>query len=171
MLGINLMFAGFALTLNGVSYFMTLDNKVKALTNILIGFVIGTNAIFQTAQADSHVTFGFAAAMWLFSLNYFIIAAHIFFKSENWKVFGLYALFAAFVSFTFAGDTIVGLKHGAPPVMVFLWLMWAILWTQTFLALLFGIKSVDKFSPHILILNGVVSTFVPGMLILLGVIL
>jgi len=171
MLGVNLMFAGFALTLNGVSYFMEVDNKVKALTNILIGIVIGTNAIFQTAQATDHITYGFSAAMWLFALNYFIIAAHIFFKSDNWKVFGLYALFAAIVSFIFAGDTVMALEHGAPWEMIYLWLMWALLWTQSFLALLFGIKAVDKLSPHILILNGIASTFVPGMLILLGVIL
>ena len=171
MLGVNLIFAGFALTLNGVSYLTPVDNKVKGIANILVGIVIGMNAIFQVAQADSHITFGFAAAMWLFSLNYFIIAAHIFFNSTNWKVFGLYALFAAIVSFIFAGDTMVGLAFGAPWEMVYMWLMWGVLWTQSFLAILFGIKAVDKFSPHILILNGVASTFVPGMLILLGVIL
>ncbi|MCL2225187.1 MAG: hypothetical protein FWB96_09515 [Defluviitaleaceae bacterium] len=171
MLGINLMFAGLALTLNGASYFVNFDNKVRAIANILIGIVIGINAIFQVAQADCNVTFGFSAIMWMFSLNYFIIAAHIFFKSENWKVFGLYALFAAIVSFVFAGDAVFALQHGAPRVMVYLWFMWAILWAQSFLALLFEIKIIDKFSPHILILNGIASTFVPGILILLGVIL
>jgi len=174
MLGVNLVFAGFALTLNGVSYLIKVDDKVKALANVLIGIVIGTNAVFQTSQAvelESTMHFGFSAAMWMFALNYIIIAAHIFFKSDNWKVFGLYALFAAIVSFIFAGDTAMALEHGAPWEMVYLWLMWAFLWTQSFLAILFGMKAVDKFSPHILILNGVASTFVPGMLILLGVIL
>jgi hypothetical protein len=49
--------------------------------------------------------------------------------------------------------------------------MWGVLWAQSFLASLLCIKAIDKFSPHILILNGVASTFIPGFLILLGVIL
>ena len=32
-------------------------------------------------------------------------------------------------------------------------------------------KNVDKYTPHILILNGIASTFIPGFLILLGIIL
>lgn len=168
MLGVNLVFAGFALTLNGFSYFVQVDDRVKALVNLLVGAVIAVNAVFQTALSTNHVGFGFAAATWMFAINYFIIAAHIFWGSKNWKIFGLYSLFACIISFTFAGDTLLG---GGPAVMVYLWLMWAILWLQSFVALLLGIKSVDKLSPYVLITNGIASTFVPGLLILLGVIL
>ena len=168
MLGVNLLFAGFALTLNGLSYFIEVDNKAKAIANVLVGFVIGVNAVFQTAQADCHVTFGFSAAMWLFALNYLIIAAHILLGAANWKVFGLYSLFASLVSFTFAGQAVF---VNAPAVMVYLWGMWGVLWAQSFLSIVVGSKTVDKFTPQVLILNGVASTFVPGFLILLGVIL
>jgi hypothetical protein len=168
MLGVNLLFAGFALTLNGVSYLTPVDNKVKGMANILVGIVIAVNAIFQTSQASDHVTFGFSAAMWLFALNYFIIAAHIFFNSDNWKVFGLYGLFAAVVAFVFAGDTII---NGGPWEMIYMWLMWAVLWAQSFFAILVGSKAIGKLTAPILILNGIASTFIPGFLILLGVIL
>jgi len=168
MLGVNLLFAGFALTLNGISYLTEVDNKVKGVANILVGAVIAINAVFQTAQAANYTAYGFSAAMWLFALNYFVIAAHILLKSNNWKVFGLYGLFASLVSFTFAAEAIV---NGAPWVLVYLWGMWGILWTQSFLACLLGIKPVDKLSPYILIINGVGSTFIPGFLILLGLIL
>ena len=168
MLGVNLLFAGFALTLNGVSYLTAFDNKAKAMANLLVGLIIAINAVFQTAQAACHVEFGFSAAMWLFALNYFIIGAHILFKSENWKVFGMYGLFASLVSFTFAVEAIV---NGAPWVMVYMWGMWGVLWAQSFFAILLGNKAIDKLTPHILILNGIASTFIPGFLILLGVIL
>jgi len=168
MLGINLLFAGFALTLNGVSYLTKVDDRVKGAANVLVGLIIAINAVFQVAAADSPITHGFAAAMWLFALNYFIIAAHIFFKADNWKVFGLYSLFAAIVSFVFAGDTAI---TGGPWEMIYLWGMWGILWVQSFLAILCGNKAVDKLTPHVLILNGIASTFVPGFLILLGIIL
>ena len=168
MLGVNLLFAGFALTLNGVSYITAVDNKAKAFANIFVGMVIAINAVFQTANATDHITFGFSAAMWLFAINYFIIAAHILLGSTNWKVFGLYGLFASIVSFTFAAD--VALANG-PWEMVYMWIMWGVLWVQSFLAILVGIKAIDKLTPHILILNGLSSTFIPGFLILLGVIL
>ena len=168
MLGVNLLFAGFALTLNGLSYLIEVDNRAKAMANIFVGFVIGVNAVFQTAQADCHVTFGFSAAMWLFALNYMIIAAHLLLGATNWKVFGLYSLFASVVSFTFAGEAIF---VGAPAVMIYLWSMWGVLWAQSFLSIIVGSKIVDRFTPHILILNGIASTFIPGFLILLGIIL
>ncbi|MCL2564675.1 MAG: AmiS/UreI family transporter [Defluviitaleaceae bacterium] len=168
MLGINLLFAGFALTLNGVSYLTKVDDKAKAAANILVGVIIAVNAVFQTAMATDHVTFGFSAAMWLFALNYFIIATHIIIKADSWKVFGLYGFFASVVSLVFAGDTFI---NNGPWEMVYMWLMWAVLWAQSFFAIMPDIKAVDKFTPHILIINGIASTFIPGLLILLGIIL
>ena len=165
MLGVNLLFAGFALTLNGFSYYTKIDNKVKGIANILVGIVIAINAVFQTSQATEFFEFGFSAAMWMFALNYFMIAAHLLVNSENWKAFGLYSLFAAIVSFTFTWDSVV---TEAPIVFIYLWAMWGVLWGQSFLAILVGMKSVDKYSPHVLILNGIASTFVPGLLMLLG---
>ena len=168
LLGVNLLFAGFALTLNGVSYLIPVDNRAKGMANVFVGMIIGINAIFQTAQASDHVTYGFAAAMWLFALNYFIISAHIFLNCGNWKVFGLYGLFASIVSFTFAGEALI---TGAPLVLVYLWCMWGLLWAQTFGSVLMENKTIDKCTPHILIINGLASTFIPGFLILLGLIL
>jgi hypothetical protein len=168
MLGINLLFAGFALTLNGISYLTKIDDRARGAANALVGFIIAFNAIFQTAAADGYAAHGFAAAMWLFAINYFIIAAHILFKADNWKAFGLYSLFASIVSFVFAGDVLI---NSGPWEMIYLWAMWGILWVQSFLSILCGIKAVDKLTPHVLILNGIASTFVPGFLILLGVIL
>jgi len=168
MLGVNLLFAGFALTLNGVSYYIPVDKKVKGVINVLVGAVIAVNAVFSTAHAADHVGFGITAATWMFALNYFIIAAHVLCGSENWKAFGLYALFASVVSFVFAGESIV---TGAPWEFIYMWGMWGVLWAQGCLAILAGIKAIDKLTPHTLILNGVASTFVPGILILLGIIL
>ena len=168
MLGVNLIFAGFALVVNGVSYMMPVDDRVKGIINLLVGLIIAINAVFQISVATNHLAFGFAAAMWMFALNYFIIAAHIFYKSENWKIFGLFSLFASIVSFVFAGDL---LFTGGPVVMIFLWLMWALLWLQSFVAILLESTFVDKMGPYVLIANGIISTFVPGLLILLGIIL
>jgi len=171
MLGVNLLFAGFALSLNGISYLTKVDERVKAVANVFVGLVIAVNAIFQTgaagaAEEGGYIFYGFAAAMWMFALNYLIIAAHIFLKAENWKVFGVYSLFASLVAFVFAGDAIV---NGAPWELIVLWFMWALLWAQSFFAIITGVKWIGKLTPWILIVNGVGSTFLPGVLILLGV--
>lgn len=163
-----MIFAGFALTLNGFSYRVEVDTKVKGCVNLLVGIVIAINAIIQTLGAVNFVTFGFAAAMWLFAINYFIIAAHVLLNSTNWKIFGLYGLFATIISVIFAVDTFVG---NGPWEMIYMWLMWAILWGQGFFAIIFENKAIDKLTGPVLILNGIASTFIPGMLILLGVIL
>ena len=168
MLGVNLIFAGFALTVNGLSYKMEVDNKVKGVVNLLVGIIIAINAVFQTDQATSFIEFGFAAAMWLFALNYFIITAHIFLNSQNWKIFGLYGLFAALISIIFAFDTMLS---DGPWEMVYMWFMWAVLWAQGFFAIVLNIKTIDKLTAPVLLLNGIASTFIPGMLILLGIIL
>ena len=168
MLGVNLIFAGFALTLNGLSFLIPVDEKAKGIANLLVGVIIGINAVFQTASATDFITYGFAAAMWLFALNYFIIGAHIFLNSTNWKVFAIYGLFSAVVSVIFGLDTLL---NEGPWEMVYMWFMWAVLWAQTFVGGGLEVKKIDQLSPHILILNGLLSTFIPGILILLGIIL
>ena len=166
MLGINIVFAGFALTLNGLSYIKEFDSRARGLANAFVGTIIGLNAIFQVANASCYVGFGISASMWLFAVNYFLIAAHVLLKADNWKVYGLYSLFASVASFVFAGEALVaGLW-----IMFYLWCMWGGLWAQHFIAISLDNKKVDKYTPHILILNGITSTFVPGLLILLGII-
>ena len=49
MLGVNLLFAGFALTLNGVSYITAVDNKVKGMVNVFVGGIIAVNASSRSA--------------------------------------------------------------------------------------------------------------------------
>lgn len=168
LLGVNLVFAGFVLTLNGLSYKIEVDSKTKGAANLLVGIVIAINAILQTVIANSYFEFGFAAAIWLFSLNYLMIAFHIFYQSENWQVFGIYSLFAAVFSIIFAINNLV---YNGPWELVYMWIMWAILWGQSFVAITLKCHKADKLSGAVLVINGIMSTFIPGVLILLGIIL
>jgi len=168
MLGINLLFAGFALTLNGISYIKPVDDKAKGISNAIVALIIAINAVFQISQAYNHIAFGFGAAMWLFAVSYFLVAIHILFKSTNWGAVGLYGLFAGLVSIAFAIDIIVA---GGPWEMAYMWSMWSVLWLQSFFAISLNLNAINKVTPHVLILNGIASTFVPGILVLLGIIL
>ena len=176
MLAINIIFAGFVLTLNGISFFekAKIDQKVKGAANALVGVLIAINAVLQTISATTFYEFGFAAAMWLFAANYLILAFYIFLKAENYGTFGVFSAFATIVSLIFAIEQIITLAsaygHWMNGIFIFLWGMWALLWLQSFLSTFFNNKFINKLTPYILIANGVLSTFVPGMLMVLGVI-
>ena len=176
MLAINIIFAGFVLTLNGFSLIerAKIDQKVKGAINLTVGILIAINAIIQTIIADSMMEFGFAAAMWLFAINYLILAFHIFLKAESYKAFGLFSGFATIVSLIFAMHNMYLAITAAEVaafgiVIIILWFMWAILWLQSFLAMTLEIKWINKLSVFILIFNGVLTTFLPGMLMVLGI--
>ncbi|MCL2555902.1 MAG: AmiS/UreI family transporter [Firmicutes bacterium] len=174
MLAINIIFAGFVLTLNGFSLIekAKIDQKVKGAINLTVGVLIAVNAILQTIIAGGMVDspyqmmhFGFAAAMWLFSVNYLILGFHVFLKAESYKAFGLFSAFASIVSFIFAVEAVIA----GGWLFIVLWFMWAVLWLQSFLTMTLEIKWAGKLSAAILIINGVISTFLPGMLMVLGV--
>ena len=166
MLGINLLFAGFALSLNGVSYFVKIDRKMIGFANLIVGLIIALNSIIGVVQASGIADYSNAAGGFLFAVNYILIfVSHI--KEDNFKMFGFFELFATVVSIIYAVSTALSGVY----ILTYLWAMWALLWLEGFLDSFCGVKGMSKVSPIILIANGVLSTFVPGVLILLGIIL
>ena len=166
MLGINLLFAGFALSLNGASYFVKIDRKMIGFANLVVGLIIALNSIIGVVQASGIADYSNAAGGFLFAVNYILIfVSHI--KEDNFKMFGFFELFATIVSIIYAVSTALSGVY----ILTYLWAMWALLWLEGFLDSFCGVKGMNKVSPIILIANGVLSTFVPGVLILLGIIL
>ena len=178
MLAVNIVFAGLVLALNGYALLpkSNVDKRVQGTVNAVVGALIAINAtitVFRAGHREGY-EFAHAAGGWLFTINYFIIAAHIFFKSESWKGFGFFSLFATIFSLIFAVDAIVNYFHW---IFIYMWFMWALLWFQSFLAMGINYKEgckfaafIGKLSAPILIINGIASTFIPGILMLLGVI-
>ena len=166
MLGINLLFAGFALSLNGVSYFVKIDRKMIGFANLIVGLIILTNSIIGVVQATGIADYSNAAGGFLFAVNYILIfISHI--KEDNFKLFGFFELFATIVSLIYTVTTAIAGVY----ILTYLWAMWAVLWFEGFLDSFCGIRAMSKVSPIILLANGLFSTFVPGVLILLGIIL
>ena len=166
MLGINLMFAGFALSLNGVSYYVKINRKMIAFANLLVGAIIFINSVIGVLQAASIADYSNSAGGFLFAVNYLLIfISHI--KEDTFKLFGFYELFAFIVSAIYVVSTAINGIY----ILTYLWAMWAILWFEGFLDSFCNIKNMDRISPIFLIANGILSTFVPGILILLGIIL
>ena len=166
MLGINLLFAGFALSLNGLSYYVKMDRKMIAFANLLVGAIIFINSIIGVFEATSIADYSNSAGGFLFAVNYLLIfISHI--KEDTFKLFGFYELFASIVSAIYVISTAISGIY----ILTYLWAMWAVLWFEGFLDSFCNVKTMSKISPIILIANGILSTFVPGILILLGIIL
>ena len=166
MLGINLVFAGFALSLNGVSYFTKIDRKMIGFANLVVGLIIFINSVIGVLQANCIADYSNAAGGFLFAVNYILIfISHI--KEDVFKMFGFFELFATIVSLIYVVSTALSGVY----ILTYLWAMWAVLWFEGFLDSFCNVKGMAKVSPFILIANGILSTFVPGILILLGIIL
>ena len=166
MLGINLLFAGFALSLNGVSYFVKVDRKMIGYANLIVGLIIFINSIIGVLHASAIADYSNAAGGFLFAVNYILIfISHI--REDNFKLFGFFELFATIVSLIYVVYTAIGGVY----ILTYLWAMWAALWLEGFLDSFCNIKVMVKVSPFMLMANGILSTFVPGVLILLGIIL
>ena len=122
MLGINLLFAGFILILNGIGGLRELNPKMHGVANILVGMVVGIDAIFQTSHSKGTIDFGHVAVMWIFSLNYILIAAHSFISPPDWLILGVYEIFASLVCAAFAYQS--WKQHNG--VLLYLWVMWGL---------------------------------------------
>lgn len=166
MLGINLLFAGLALSINGVAYYVKFDRKVLGFVNLIVGLIIFINSIVGVLQASQITDYSNSAGGFLFAVNYILLyISHT--KEDNFKVFGFFELFACIVSVVYMISSAIEGVY----ILTYLWLMWEVLWFEGFLDSFCGIKVMSKISPIVLIANGLFSTFIPGILILLGIIL
>ena len=161
MLGINLMFAGFALILNGISCIKPLNNKMVAIINGLVCLIIFLNSAIGVFNANGIVDYANAAGGFLFAINYLIIFAERMFNSD-FIVFGWFEMYAFIMSFAFGVYALVGEFY----FIAVLWFMWFVLWLVGFLATIAKWQFAQKISPLVLVLSGIISTGVPGLLIL-----
>lgn len=164
MLGINLAFAGFVLILNGISYWQELDRKVIGGVNLVVAGIIGVNSIIGVATAEGIVDYANSAGGFLFAFNYLLIGIERLLGS-NFAVFGWFQLYASLFSLAFGINCIVA---GAM-IMAYLWLMWFVLWLVGFMATYIS-HELDRICPYVLIANGLLSTGIPGILMLLQII-
>ena len=161
MLGINLMFAGFALILNGISCIKPLNNKMVAIINGLVGLIIFFNSVIGVFNANGIVDYANAAGGFLFAINYLIIFAERMFNSD-FIVFGWFEMYAFIISIAFGIYALVGEFY----FIAVLWFMWFVLWLVGFLATIAKWHFAQKISPLVLVFSGIISTGVPGLLIL-----
>lgn len=165
MLGVCLLFVGIVLINNGVCALYQVDEKSSAVMNILTGGLSLYINFVNLVQGNYYAagtgllfcfTYLFVAFQKLMKLNPIPFAWFSGFVAVNALIFGTVE--------GFLGSAALGL---APDIRwAAIWYLWAILWGTAFVEDVLG-RKLGKFVPCLQIFEGVVTAWIPAVLMLL----
>lgn len=167
MLGVCLLFVGIVLINNGMCTLYNVDRKSAAVMNILTGGLSVFINFVSLVQGNYYA----AGTGLLFGFTYLFVAFT--------KILKLSPIpFAWFSSFVAVNAVIFGTVegfHGSEALGIVpdirwaaIWYLWAILWGTAFVEDIMG-KKLGKFVPLLQIFEGVVTAWIPGVMLLLNI--
>ena len=137
--------------------------RTKVLANVLVAVLLLSINFSQLILPGIETNYIDVTSGLLFAFTYVIIAANIIFKLNpdplgiySALVF-IYAVIISILSFN-TGDIFFGV----------FWLVWSTSWLLTFLEIIVKSKLAAKMTPYMLLFQGTVATFIPGIMMLLG---
>ena len=152
MLGVCLLFVGIVLINNGMCTLYKVDGKSTAVMNILTG---GLSLFINFVNL---VTYLFVAFSKILKLSPIPFAWFSTFVAVNAVVFGTIE--------GITGSSALGIT--ADIRWAAIWYLWAILWGTAFVEDIMG-KKLGKFVPCLQVFEGVVTAWIPGVMMLLQV--
>lgn len=160
MLGVSLLYVGAVLMCNGLGRLTGIDGKSVAVIDFFVGFLSVFINLLSIIQGDYYS----AATGLLFGFTYLFIALNAVFDLDG-RVLGWFSLFVAVTAVPCA---VLCLTRDNDPIFFVIWLLWALLWFAIFLESVLN-KNLGKFVPVLLVLEGIVTGWIPGFLLLTGV--
>ncbi len=167
MLGVCLLFVGIVLINNGMCTLYKVDGKCAAVMNILTGGLSVFINFVSLVQGNYYA----AGTGLLFGFTYLFVAFTKILKLSPIP----FAWFSTFVAVNavifgtiegFTGSAALGITPDIRWAAI--WYLWAILWGTAFVEDIMG-KKLGKFVPYLQIFEGVVTAWIPGVMLLLGV--
>lgn len=166
MLGVCLLFVGIVLINNGICNFYKVDARSAAVMNIFTGGLSLFINFVNLVQGNYYA----AGTGLLFCFTYLFVAVN--------NIFGLSSIpFAWFSTFVAINAAIFGTLEGFTGISAlgieadirwaFIWYLWAILWGTAFVEDILG-KKLGRFVPALQVFEGVVTAWIPGILMLIG---
>jgi acid-activated urea channel len=164
-LGLCLFFVGITLVMNGVAALSKWDVKTTAFMNLVTGTILVVGNFIALARADgaSAMAYNNATGGFLFGFTYLFIAANYLLKLDL-RAFGWFSVCVV----VFALISVVVCVQGGAVSLAVLWAGWAVLWLEGFLQLSLGMSGLGTIFPYLSILEGLVFTGGPGILMLFG---
>lgn len=160
MLGVSLLYVGAVLMLNGIGRLTGIDGKSVAVIDFFVGGLSVLINILSIIQGDYYS----AATGLLFGFTYLFIALNAVFNLDG-RVLGWFSLFVAVTAVPCA---LLSLIRDQDPLFFVIWLLWAVLWFAIFMESVLK-KDLKQFVPILLVFEGVVTGWIPGFLLLTGV--
>lgn len=160
-----LLYVGAVLFLNGVMILGRVDAKAAAVFNLFVGGlqVLTPTFLIFTAGGDSNIILN-AAGIYLFGFTYLYVGITLLAGLDSTGV-GWFSLFVAGAAawFSYANFKILDDK-----TFGVIWIYWAFLWTLFFLLLGLKLDGLTAYTGWATAIEGIVTGFVPAMLILTG---
>jgi hypothetical protein len=158
MLGVALLFIGAVLVVNGVAQTGRIEPRDAAGLNLLVGLLTLLLSITDLEQATKTPQYFSSAGSLLFSFTYLYFAA-VQWLGLKGAGLGWYCLFVAM-------NAIVYGMMAPDSRLRAMWLVWASLWFLFFISL--GLQRTVRYLGPYTVGVGVVTCWVPGMLMLTG---
>lgn len=166
MLGVCLLFVGIVLINNGVCTLMKVSSKASAIMNFFVGALSVFINFVSLVKGDYYA----AGTGLLFGFTYLFVAITTVFNLD-WRPFAIFSTFVAVNAVIFGivegitGSSALGITPDIRWAVI--WWLWAVLWGSAFFTDILK-KKLGDFVPVLQIYEGIVTAWVPGVLILLG---
>ncbi|MCR4656272.1 MAG: AmiS/UreI family transporter [Lachnospiraceae bacterium] len=166
MLGVCLLFVGIVLINNGICSLCKTDPKSAAVMNLFTGGLSLFINMVNLVQGNYYA----AGTGLLFCFTYLFVAINNIFKLNPAPLawFSLFvAINAVIFGFVegFAGNSYLGITPDWRWAAI--WWLWAVLWASSFFTDILK-KDFGKAVPCLQIFEGIVTAWIPGVLMLLG---
>ena len=171
MLGLILLYVGIVLISNGIARISHVDRKSLAVLNLFVGglsLICNLVVIILGVINHNHADFYNAATGLLFGFTYLYIGINNVFHLDQ-RLYGWYCLFVA-INTVPAGLyclTNGGIHNPYDIAMAIIWWLWGALWITGWIETVLN-KPLGNTMGYLTVLGGVVTAWIPGMMMLFG---
>jgi hypothetical protein len=168
LLGLALLYVGAVLCLNGLWLLGRIGDREIWVINIFSGGITLLIALNLAFSANADLASVKAAGLTLlFTFTYLWVAVNRF-NGADGRGLGWYSLFVAITALPVAIDTLMHANSNWDVWLGLSWAAWAVLWFLFFLLLALG-KPILKFTGAVTLVEGILTGWLPGYLLLNGI--
>lgn len=168
LLGLVLLYVGAVLSLNGLWLMGRIADNEIAVINVFVGGLTLLIALFLAFGPGADLASVKAAGLTLlFSFTYLWVAVNRH-NSADGRGLGWFCLFVAITAVPVAIDTLASADSTWGIWFGLNWAAWSVLWFMFFLLLALG-KPIGKVTGAVTTIQGILTGWIPGLLLLYGV--
>jgi len=169
LLGLSLFYVGAVLILNGLWLLGHIEDREIGVINLFTGTITFLVSLYMAFGAGADATSINGAAMsLLFSFTYFWVALNRVNGSDG-RGLGWFSLFVAITAVLVAVGTLSHAASGWDIWSGLSWASWSVLWALYFVLLVLK-RNITRFTGWVAITIGITTGWLPGYLLLNGLI-